>query len=89
MAYIDTHILESELAGTTKHDFDVVALAGMGGSVGALVTNQFGVATDMDELATRVRRPFTRLLVGVEDPRDPATVERVRAQLRFPDYPPF
>jgi hypothetical protein len=89
MAYTDTLILESDLAGMTKHDFDVVALAGMDGRVGALVQNQFGVETDMEELAQRVSRAFTRLLVGVENPRDPAAVERIRAELRWPSYPPF
>jgi hypothetical protein len=89
MNYKDTLILEADLAGITKHDFDIVALAGMDGGVGALVLNQFGMETDMDELAQRVRQPFTRLVVGVEDPRDPGAVERVRAELRWPSYPPF
>jgi hypothetical protein len=30
MAYTDTLILESDLTGITKHDFNVVALAGGG-----------------------------------------------------------
>lgn len=89
MAFTDTHILESDLVGITKHDFDVVALAGMDGSAGLLVLNQFGLTTDMDLLASRVRLPFTRLLVGVENPKDPAAVERVLTQLSWPSYPPF
>lgn len=89
MAYTDTYLLESDLTGYTKHSFDVVTLAGMDGAPGLLVLNQYGLTTDMDALATRVSRPFTRLLVGVEDPRDPAAVERVRASLSWPSYPPF
>lgn len=89
MAYIDTVILESDLVGITKDDFAIVAPAGMDGGVGALVMNQFGKDTDMDQLAQRARRPFTRLLVGVENPSDLAAVERVRAELRWPSYPPF
>ncbi|RYG88002.1 MAG: hypothetical protein EON59_05755 [Alphaproteobacteria bacterium] len=89
MAYIDIHLLESELDGITKHRYLVVALAGMDGSVGELVSNQFGLDTDMEALAQRTQRPFTRLLVGVENPRDPAAVERVRQALSWPSYPPF
>jgi len=89
MDYTDTHLLESDLEDTTKHSFDVVALAGMDGRVGALVQNRFGMETEMDKLAQRVCRPFTRLLVGVEDPQDPAAVDRVRSELSWPNYPPF
>lgn len=89
MAYTDTLILESDLAGLTKHHFEVVALAGMDGAAGLVVLNQFGMEADMELLAQRVRRPITRLLVGVEHPGDLAALERVRAALSWPSYPPF
>lgn len=88
MAYVDTYVLEADIT-CTKHAFDVVALASMAGSPGLLVSNQFGLARDMEQLAARLSRPFTRLLVGVENPNDPAAVERVRCAIAWPDYPPF
>ncbi|MFG6433000.1 hypothetical protein [Roseateles sp. LYH14W] len=68
---------------------EVVALAGMNEAARAVVLNQYGMETDMELLAQRVRRPFTRLLVGIEDPSDLAALERVRAALSWPSYPPF
>ncbi|MEO6279844.1 hypothetical protein [Roseateles sp.] len=89
MAYPDTLILESDLAGLTKQLFEVVALAGMEGAAGAVVVNQFGMEADMEQQAHRVHRPFTRLLIGIEDSGDLAAIERVRAALSWPSYPPF
>ncbi|MEO6280144.1 hypothetical protein [Roseateles sp.] len=67
--------LEADLCGVTKHDFDVVALAGMSGQVGALVKNRFGLEIDRETLSRHVRRSISRLLVGVEDPNDAAAVQ--------------
>lgn len=89
MTYTDKYVLESDLDGITKHDFEVVMLTGMDGNVGALVLNQYGMGADMEQLAQKVQRRFSRLLVGVEDANDAMAVERVRSALSWPNYPPF
>lgn len=89
MAYYDICILESDAPGLTGDEYDIVALLGRPGEIGAVVANAFGMAADMEEVVSRIRRPINRLLVAVPDHDDPNAVGRVRNALRWSNRVPF
>ncbi len=85
MAYLDTCIIESDAPGIAADDFDIVALTGIDGQVGAVVMNTFGMDTDVEQL--QLLRPVARLLVSVADPHEAA--DRIRRALRWEARAPF